>query len=237
MKKMNRTVLGIICIIAAFALTFAVSPLINKVTEDKVEVVWVNQTIKAGSEIKSSDVEVAKIGKHGLKNGYIVKKEDVVGKYANTDIYTGVLIYPEMLSDENTSFENVAMSLNGDKVAISIALKGLESSYGGKIKNNDVVSIVADGKIASELTYVKVIGVITSDGFDVEGGSTVEELKLPSVVTFLANREQAKIINTLGKGANISLALVYRSNDINDENIKTLLDAQDKVFVKDKEKK
>ena len=54
----NRTIIGIVCIIAAFAVCFGVVPLVNQVADEQVEIVRMRNTLLKGSCIGENDIEV-----------------------------------------------------------------------------------------------------------------------------------------------------------------------------------
>ncbi len=74
----NRTAIGIVCIILAVAVTFVVSPLVNKVSDKKTQVVRFANDVSHGTEIKDSDVEVVKISTSSLPAKVIKDKTAVV---------------------------------------------------------------------------------------------------------------------------------------------------------------
>ena len=57
----NRTAIGIVCIILAVAVTFVVSPFVNKISEQKVEVFRFTKDISQGTQITDADFEIAEI--------------------------------------------------------------------------------------------------------------------------------------------------------------------------------
>jgi pilus assembly protein CpaB len=62
----NRTVIGIVCIILAVAVTFVVSPLVNNISDKKTEVIRFVTDVSHGTEIKDTDVELVKISNSAL---------------------------------------------------------------------------------------------------------------------------------------------------------------------------
>ena len=62
----NRTAIGIVCIILAVAITFVVSPMVNKVSDKKTETVRFTTNVTHGTKIKETDVEVVKISNSAL---------------------------------------------------------------------------------------------------------------------------------------------------------------------------
>lgn len=62
----NRTVIGIICIVAALAICFGIAPVVNKLRDGKTAVVRVVRTIEKGSPITDADIEIAEVGSYNL---------------------------------------------------------------------------------------------------------------------------------------------------------------------------
>lgn len=85
----NRTLIGIVCIILAVVITFGVSPMINKMTEGKTEVVSFAKNVSQGAAITDDDIQTFKIAKSALPEKAIKDKSEVIGKYANSDLYKG----------------------------------------------------------------------------------------------------------------------------------------------------
>ena len=62
----NRTVIGVICILLALIICFAVTPLFNKAISDKTEIVRVVKPVKIGEEITADKVSVVEVGAYNL---------------------------------------------------------------------------------------------------------------------------------------------------------------------------
>ena len=60
MKMKNRTLIGIVCIVLAVAVTFLVSPLVNRISEQKTDVIRFTKDISHGSKIAETDIEILK---------------------------------------------------------------------------------------------------------------------------------------------------------------------------------
>ena len=58
MKMKNRTLIGIVCIVLAVAVTFLVSPLVNRISEQKTDVIRFTKDISHGSKIAETDIDV-----------------------------------------------------------------------------------------------------------------------------------------------------------------------------------
>ena len=115
----NRTIIGIVCIVLALILTFAIAPLVNKMAESKVDIVRMKQDVVQGHQISENDVEVVKVGGYNLPADVIQKKENVVGRFATTDLKAGDYLLPSKLTNTSDKANDVFRTLNGDKQAIS----------------------------------------------------------------------------------------------------------------------
>ena len=96
----NRTVIGIICIVAALAICFGIAPVVNKLRDGKTAVVRVVRTVEKGSPITDADIEIADVGSYNLTDGLLKNKDDVIGKHAACDLFPGDYISPAKLTDK-----------------------------------------------------------------------------------------------------------------------------------------
>ena len=119
----SRTVIGIVCIVLAFAITFGVAPLVNRFTDRKVDIVRLKSDVGRGQIITANDIEIVNVGAHNLPSSVIKDSKTVVGKYAATDLYAGDYLLPTKLSENNKSADDVLLSLNGEKMAISVNIE------------------------------------------------------------------------------------------------------------------
>ncbi len=60
-KINNRTIIGIACIVLALVVTFGVSPLVNRISDQKTAIVRVKNTIERGQQITASDLEIVRV--------------------------------------------------------------------------------------------------------------------------------------------------------------------------------
>jgi len=238
----NRTVLGIVCIVLALIICFGLTPLFNQSVSQKTQIVRVVKDIKAGDAITKDMLQTIEVGGYNLPEGVIKQSDSVVGKYAAADLAPGDYILPAKLS-ETPSSENVYLyNLSGGKEAISVSIKSFAQGLSGKLISGDIVSVIAPDYrkqgstvIPPELTYVEVIGVTASTGFDTnqqnaETDSTVKndnEKQLPATVTLLASPEQAKILAELESDGKLHLSLVYRGSK---EDAAKFTELQDKLI-------
>lgn len=232
----NRTAIGIVCIILAVAITFVVSPMVNKVSDKKTETVRFTTNVTHGTKIKETDVEVVKISNSALPNKVVKNKTAVVGKYATADLFKGDFATENKVTDNANTASDVMASLKGNKVAMSITINSFAGGLSGKLQNGDIVSVCVTDKdneteIPAELKYVKVITTTTSGGIDENDVVENEDgsFDLPTTITVLVSVEQAKILANYEKNAAMHIALVFRGDEASAEKF---LKAQDAYLEK-----
>ena len=231
----NRTIIGIVCVALAAAVMFGVTPLVNKASSGKTEVLQVNRRIEPGQRISADDVTKLQIGSFGLKDTAIKDEDQIVGKYATVTIMPGNCIFPDMLSDDSDSAESVFRQLNGSRQAISVTIPSFANGLSGKLQNGDIVSVVTvsddQSLIPAELTYVRVITTTTSKGTDNDELTENEDgtTDLPATVTLLVTPVQARLLALHDQKSKLYLTLVYRGDS---ETAEKFLKAQDDLLKK-----
>jgi pilus assembly protein CpaB len=240
----NRTVLGAICIVLSLIICFALTPLFNQSVSQKTSVVRVVKDIQSGEQITKDMVQTVEVGGYNLPENVMMKDDSVIGKYAKADLSPGDYILAAKLSDNPASENAYLYDLDGTKQAISVTIKSFADGLSGKLVSGDIVSIIApDYKkqgstvIPTELTYVEVIGVTASSGFDTDQTDTQaeqssdadenDEKQLPATVTLLVSPEQAKILAELDSEGKLHISLAYRGTK---ESAEKFLVIQDKLL-------
>lgn len=231
----NRTIIGIVCIVLALVVTFAVAPLVNKLSDSRTDIVRLKNDIVQGHMIQESDIEVVTVGSTGLPTNIIKKKEAVVGKFAACDLKANTDLLQSMISDKSDSADDVFHTLDGTKQAISITISSFAGGLSGKLENGDIVSLVIfknetnKATIPGGLTYVKVITTTTAEGFDKDELTPNEDgtYELPTTLTLLVNPTQAKMLVEYENRGVIHADLVYRGDS---KTAQKFLDAQDLYF-------
>lgn len=211
----SRTVIGVFCILLALLITFGVAPLVNRFTDQKVDIVRLKADVGRGQIITADHLEIAKVGSYNLPGNVIKDGKAVVGKYAATDLYKGDYLFASKLSANNKSAGDVLLGLNGEKVAISVNVANFAAGLSDKLENGDIVSVIIYDKemytsyVPAELKYVKVITTTTNEGLDKdelsEGGKA-------ATVTVLVTPEQAELLAQYNSVTTIHFALVYRGD-------------------------
>ena len=234
----NRTVLGIVCIVLALIICFAITPLFNASKSSTMRIIRIKNDVKIGQKITSKDVESVEVGAYNMPSDVAQKSEDVVGKYAKMEMIKGEYILPTKISDTPASENAYLYGLTGEKRAISITIPSFAGGLSGKLISGDIVSIIAvDYKeqgetiVPEELQYVEVIAVTDSKGNDDETVTVKpdgeEEVELPETVTLLVTPVQANILAELEAEGEIHVALVYRGTA---ENAQKFISAQENLL-------
>lgn len=216
----NRTIIGIICMVLAVAITFLISPVVNNLTSDTTRVIRLAKDVKQGSHITDEDIEVVKVKTDTKPKGIIVKKNEVIGKYAASNLFAGDYFTKAKLSGEANTADDVFASLDGSKIAVSVTIDTFAAGLSGKLQNGDIISLIVTPKgetesvIPAELKYVKVVTTTTSGGIDNDSVVKNEDgsYELPSTITVLVNEKQAKLLALYEKNADMQVALVYRGD-------------------------
>lgn len=232
----NRTVIGVICMVLAIAVTFLVAPLVNRLSTDTSEVIRLAEDVKQGVQITADHLEVARVKTDSIPAGTLNDPKDIIGKYAASQLYAGDYLTVAKLTGEANTASDVFASLDGSKVAVSVTIDTFAAGLSGKLENGDIISMIVVDKetgkasIPAALRYMKVITTTTSGGIDQDSIVKNEDgsYEIPSTVTLLANTEQAKLLAKYNAETTLTVALVYRGSA---ENAKKFLDVQDEFFA------
>lgn len=233
----NRIVVGLLCIITALIICFGLTPMFNDALKSKVELVRVSSEIKKGDQITAGMITTVETGGYNLPSDVVFKADEVVGKYANADLYKGDYILKTKLSDTPMLKNEYLSGLDGTNRAISVTIKSFAAGLSGKLERGDIVSLIAsdvgemrETLIPDELQYVEIIAATDSSGNDSdiqEQSEDSEDTELASTITVLATPEQAVLLAELEQTGKLHAALVYRGNS---ENAQKFLDEQEKVL-------
>ncbi len=219
----NRTIIGIICIVVALIVSFAIAPLVNKFADSRVDIVRITRDITQGHKLTADDIEIVTIGGFGMPTDVITDKDAVIGKYAACDLKKTDFLLPSKISDNADSASDVFMNLDGSQVAMSITIPSFAGGLSGKLTNGDIVSLIiytdADGEntaiVPEALQYVRVITSTTAAGLDKDELIQNEDgtYELPTTVTLLVNPMQAQLLAEYENNSKIHAVLVSRGND------------------------
>lgn len=221
MKKFlkNRIILGLICIVVSLLICFGITPMFNDALKSKVTLVRVTKEIRTGEQITDKMVTSVEAVGYNLPSNVIYKIEEVVGKYANADLYKGDYILKSKLSDTPMLRNAYLNKLNGENRAISVSIKSFASGLSGKLEAGDIVSLIAadvgsqrETLVYPELQYVEIIATTGSSGSDqnVQERGNGEEEEQASTITVLASPEQSRLLAELEQTGKLHAALVFR---------------------------
>ena len=234
----NRIVVGLICIITALVICFGLTPMFNDALKSKVEIVRVSTEVKKGDEITSKMVTTVEVGGYNLPSNVVYNADEVIGKYANTDLYKGDYVLESKLSDTPMLKNEYLTKLDGTNRAVSVTIKSFAAGLSGKLEKGDIVSLIASDVgeqrktlIPTELQYMEIIATTASSGTDnnvQEEPENGEDTELASTITVLATPEQARLLAELEQTGKLHAALVYRGGS---ENAQKFLDEQAKVLA------
>ncbi|MCR5694368.1 MAG: Flp pilus assembly protein CpaB [Clostridia bacterium] len=232
----NRTVIGVICMVLAIAVTFLIAPLVNRLSTDTSEVIRLSEDVKQGVQITADHLEVAKVKTDSVPAGTLNDPKEIIGKYAASQLYAGDYLTASKLTGEANTASDIFASLDGTKVAVSVTIDTFAAGLSGKLENGDIISMIVVNKdtgkatIPAALKYMKVITTTTAGGIDQDSIVKNEDgsYEIPSTVTLLCNTEQAKLLAKYNAETTLTVALVYRGSA---ENARKFLDVQDKFFA------
>lgn len=230
----NRTLIGIICMVLAVAITFLIAPLVNKLSTDTTEVVRLCEDVRQGTQITAEQLESVKMKTDTLPAGTLTDEKDVVGKYASSNLFAGDCLTKAKVSGESNTASDVLAGLDGTKVAMSVTIDSFAAGLSGKLQNGDIVSLIVvdkDGKstIPAEFKYVKVITTTTAGGIDQDSIIKNDDgsYEIPSTITLLVTTNQAKLLAKYDIDYTVEVALVYRGTA---ENANKFLAKQDEYL-------
>jgi pilus assembly protein CpaB len=201
----------------------------NSAITAKTEVVRVSKDILKGEAITKDMLQVVEIGEYNLPDTVIRDKTEIIGKYANSDIYTGDYLMADKLSDGPLVNYAYLYDFDGTERAISVTIKTFAAGFSGKLEPGDIVTVMVSDYgerketiTPVELQYVQVLAVTASSGLDTqeyvpdEDSDYIEDEKeLPSTITLKVTAEQAKLLADLEIKGKIHAVFVYRGSEEN----------------------
>ncbi len=209
----NRTVIGIICIVAALIISFGVAPLTNRILDNKTEKVRVKKDIKAGQMITEDDIELVTVGAFNVPGGALSNEGMVLGRYAAADMVAGDYVFNEKLTYNGMTAEEIMRRGDG-KLALSVTLRSYAAGISGKIENGDIVKafVFKEGEVLmpAELEYLKVVTTTAQNGYD---NDKVNEPQQPVTITVLVNEAQAERLIYYENTGSLHFALVHKGED------------------------
>ena len=228
--KNRKGIVAGVCLILSAIICFALIPLVSRSGSKKVSLVRIRQLVSSGEEIGKEDLESVSIDPSAIPDGAFRRAEDIIGKFALSDLYPGDFVTPAKLSTESYGVLSRSGLFENGRMALSLNLSGYASGVSGKLRPGDVVQVYAYLKdedltfIPNELRAVMVLAMTTSQGTDVEDGTT----GMPATVTLLVNETQGMRLIELEKAGSLHFALICRGDEAS--RARDLLLSQDAYF-------
>lgn len=200
----NRTLIGIILIVAAIGMCFGISPLFNRILSSKTTVIRLKQDIPQGIQVTGSMLEAVEVGTMNLPADMQNDPKKIIGKYTVAAMFAGDSFTDAKLSDSIDTSDSLLRQLRPNESAMSVTVKSLAEGLSGKLQQGDIIQIVSvdeddKAQIFEELQYVEVLATTSDKGSDdtykdgeVNATDDEEEQSLYATVTIiLQDRAQA----------------------------------------------
>ena len=108
-------------------------------TDEVAEVLRLVNDVAAGTKLTEADVETVSLRKVDIPISAITSKDDVVGKYAASNLFKGDLLFPAKLSDTDPSTVEDNKSSIDEEQAIEYTLI---SEYASLVKDGDYTAAI-----------------------------------------------------------------------------------------------
>ena len=245
----NKTFIGIICIIIGLAIGFVVIPKASDKANEQVNIAIANTFIEQGEKITADMMDTIEVDKK-IAGEKVLSEDNIIGKYAITNIYTNDFITSHKISEILSSEDLLAIATQKGLRVVSITLPSLASSVSGRLQAGDVVTLMITAKndnlnatletgeemqieqsgayIIDELKYLEVAMLTTTDASDsyVNANPTDDEKnRLPVTVSFFVTEKQALLLAEIERDSQIHIAFVARGM-----NTTGYIDAEKNVF-------
>lgn len=216
----NRTLIGIVCIVVAVVMVFGVTPLINKMSEQKTTVVRLSSNVSKGAALKASDLEEIKMTNNILPEKAMTSKEFLTTGtyYASVDMQKGDVLTLNKITSDANNVDTILSGLDGTQVAMSIKVDSFAAGLSGKLESGDIVSfcVTKDKKTTIPLAfkYVRVLTTTTSGGVDEDQVKKKDDgsFALPATITVLVSPRQAALLASY-KNDFVHVVLVSRGDE------------------------
>lgn len=167
----NRTLIGIILIVAAIGLCFGISPLFNKILLSKTKIIRLKQDVPQGAQITGAMLEAVEVGTINLPADLQNNPQEIIGKYTVTAMFKGDSFTDKKLSATIDTSDSLLRQLKPNETAMSVTIKSLANGLSGKLRQGDIIQIVSvdeddEAQIFEELQYVEVLATTSDSGSD-----------------------------------------------------------------------
>lgn len=216
--KVKKRILGIIFFLIALVSAFLMFQLANK-TREVIQIPVIRSDLAVGQEIQEKDILMKEVGAYNISEDFILKKEDLVSKYAAMELKKNRPVFKDQVV-RDPSMTNITKRIQDKALAISV---NLVTSVGGLVRPDSFVQlgIIKKGEQGEALTEypenlraVRVLKVLQDNGKDtqsVEEENRTSELKeqvKPAVLVLDVNDKQIESILPYQYAGNIHCILL-----------------------------
>jgi pilus assembly protein CpaB len=234
----NKIFILAICSITVFCIIFIGIPRYTEKTKETIKVVRVSDDVPKDTLIQQNMLTVTEIGGFNVPKDVITDPKAIVGKYSSVDLLKTDNLVASKFKDDKSMPDQFLYNMNG-KTAISVSVKTLAAGLSGKLMPGDVVSILVYSKDTQEysegqgyipskgkvmdypnLEFLEVGAVTNSKAQDTDqvmknqdkaNSSSSTDTIIPTTVTLLASKEQARELVDAENSGNIHV--VFRGRD------------------------
>ncbi len=154
------------------------------------KVPYANQTIQPRTKITSDMVSFMNVPASFIKGSYYSNSNDIIGKYAKSDIMIaeGSIFYTNLLTDTSNISNSAFSSVKSNETVISYKVD-MDSTYANSMMPGDIINVYLKAKSDDDsimfgkfIGNVKILDVKSSDGQRVFENTT--ESRTPAYMLF-----------------------------------------------------
>lgn len=231
----SKTLWGVLCLAAAFALAFVAAPAAQKKAAALAPVVVLTQNVSVGTQLTGEMLKVVNVGAAGIPQGAVSDIGAAMGQYVAKTGLEGDILTAARLSEQYPTEDPELLTLPAGKEAMAVALESLEASVASKLRAGDIIRLYAvlnnstsgvmtaeeaevTALIVPELQAVEVLSVTNAEASNVDD----ETSALPdgdaadrqiATVVLAVNQRQAATLAGLTANAKLHASLVVRGSD------------------------
>lgn len=163
----SKLFISIILLLMAGILTFAFLPKMYGSQSTTMNVVQFIDDVNLGTKISEDMLVTKTIGQYGVDKSVIASKDQIVGKYATSNIRHDINLYSDMFTDNWNEVDGAINTLlkEGDKL-VTLTLASGAKSVGGLVNPGDYVDVLTQK--AAAVTYDEWGGSSESDKVEME---------------------------------------------------------------------
>lgn len=226
---LSKPFLGALCLLAGLLTAFVAAPLAQARAATLAPVVVLTQNVPTGTQLTTEMMETVQVGAAGVPRNAITDMASAAGRFVATSGLAGDILTTLRLTDRYPSDDPELLNLPAGKVAMAVALDGLEQSVASKLRGGDVIQLFAvlndtldlssttTAMTVPELQAVEVLSVTNGEAVNVsdqndtmlEGAN--EDRQIATVV-LAVDQQQAAVLAGLAANAKLHAALVVRGD-------------------------